>query len=309
MLDNKGAFLDKIQAMRVFIRVKETESFTRAAESMGLPKATVSLAIQQLENEIGVRLFHRTTRRVQLSRDGQIYFERCKDLLADLEGLEQMFRSSKERLTGRIRFDMPTGFARHLVMRAIPEFSARHPDLELEISSTDRYVDMVREGFDCVLRVGDLAPSGMIARRVGLMRLVNCASPAYLAKRGCPQTVTELEGHLLVNYSQHFSGRAATFDYLQDGQEQSLVLQASVTVNNADIYQQACLAGLGIIQAPWVGVREAVESGRLQVILPELTLQALPITILYPHRRNLPARMIVFMDWLEERVKEHIAER
>jgi len=300
ILNNERYVLEKIEAMRVFLKVKELQSFTKTSSVLSLPKASVSMAIQQLENQLGTRLFHRSTRRVELSPDGEIFFERCKDLLADFDELEQLFKSQRTNLTGRNRCDMPTGLARNLVIPAIPSFLAKHPLLELELSSSDRFVDLLRDGFDCVLRVGSLAVSGLIARRIGQLRLVACASPAYLQRRGRPRNIEELAGHQLIHYSGQFTSRLGSFDYWIHGEEQSQPLPSSITVNNAELYQQACLAGLGIIQAPWVGVRQLVESEQLELILPDLDYGTMPLHILYPHRRNLPHRMLVFMDWLED---------
>ncbi|WP_288012703.1 LysR family transcriptional regulator, partial [Diaphorobacter sp.] len=167
--------------MHIFVRVAELASFTQAAEALGIPKASASTAVQQLETQLGTRLLHRTTRRVQLTQDGQAYYERCKDLLADVDELQSMFQHPDGAgLKGRVRIDMSTGMARNVVVPRLPELLARHPGLEVELSSTERRVDVVREGFDCVLRTGAVVDSSLVARPLGLARLVNCASPAYL---------------------------------------------------------------------------------------------------------------------------------
>src|SRR5688500_15985936 len=181
--------MDQLDAMRIFVRVAEMAGFTRAADSLGLPKASVSGAVQQLEAALGARLLHRTTRRVQLTHDGQAYYERCKDLLTDIEELQAMFTPSEQGLNGRLRVDMSSGIARNIVLPRLPEFLQRHPQLAIELSSTDRRVDVVREGFDCVLRVGALADSNLIARRLGAFPIANCASPDYLRRHGVPQSL------------------------------------------------------------------------------------------------------------------------
>jgi DNA-binding transcriptional LysR family regulator len=184
--------MKSIDAMQVFVRVAELTSFTQAADSLGVPKASATTAVQQLEAELGTQLLHRTTRRVQMTQDGRQFYERCKDLLSDLDELQTMFQRSPHTLSGRLRVDMPNGVARHLVMPKLPEFLRAHPQLELELSSTDRRVDVIREGFDCVVRVGNVAESSLIARPLGAFEILSCASPRIcaLAERRRPWTIS-----------------------------------------------------------------------------------------------------------------------
>jgi len=179
--------------MKLFVRVAELESFTRCAEQLGIPKATLSAAIRRLEERMGTRLLLRTTRRVQLTTDGQLCYARCRDLLADMEEFNGLFRQGGQ-ISGQLRVDMPSRMARHLVIPALPAFLAQHPDLQLMLSSTDRRVDLVRDGFDCVVRVGALEPSSLVARPLGHYRQINCASAAYLARYGVPQTLAVWPG-------------------------------------------------------------------------------------------------------------------
>ncbi len=179
--------MDKIHAMQLFIRVAELESFSRAADTLGLPKGSVSRQIQALENHLGTQLLHRTTRRVQLTQDGMIYYERAKDLLSNLDELDGLFHHDPSSISGKLRVDMPVGVARNLVMPRLPSFLHQYPGLELELSSSDRLVDLIREGFDCVVRVGTLKDSGLIARPLGKLTQINCASPQYLARFGYPE--------------------------------------------------------------------------------------------------------------------------
>ncbi|MEY4767203.1 MAG: hypothetical protein RI907_3876, partial [Pseudomonadota bacterium] len=190
--------MDTLQpdTLRVFVRVAELASFTQAASSLGLPKASASMAVQRLEARLGTRLFHRTTRRVQLTPDGQAFYERSKDLLADLDEMQTLFHPASGGLRGRLRVDMPMRIAHEVVMPELPTFLAQHPELNLELSSTDRRVDLVREGFDCVLRVGGLGDSSLVARPVGQAAMVNLASPAYLARHGEPRALADLARHL-----------------------------------------------------------------------------------------------------------------
>ena len=294
--------------MQVFERVAELSSFTQAAESLGLPKASASTAVRQLEARLGTRLFHRTTRRVQLTQDGVAFYERCKDVLSDIDELQAMFQQQgREPLRGRVRVDMTTSFARQAVIPRLPAFLAEHPQLTLEISSTERRVDLVREGFDCVLRAGAVGDASLIARPLGEMRLLNCASPAYLAAHGMPTTLADLRSHRLVHYSHTLGGKPGRFDYVECGQERALSMEGSVTVNNADAYGAACQAGLGIIQAPWPGVRDLLASGALVEILPQWQARPMPLTLLYANRRNLPVRVRTVMDWLAAVAAAHVA--
>lgn len=301
--------MNQVEVMQAFVRVAEQASFTRAAESLGLPKASVSTAVRQLESTLGVRLLHRTTRKVQLTQDGQTCYERCKDLLADFDELHSLFQRSEQSLRGRLRVDMPGGMARKHVLPRLPEFLAAHPQVELELSSTDRYVDVVREGFDCVVRAGILRDSSLIARPLGSYRVVSCASAAYLKKYGIPRTLEDLAGHQLIHYVSVLGAKSTGFEYPEGKSYRNLPMQGALTVNNADAYEHACLAGLGIIQSPAAGLRELLDSGRLVEILPQYPPEPMPVSIVYAHRRNLPRRVRAFMDWMAEIVGPHLAAK
>lgn len=298
--------MDLIAILRVFQRVAELRSFTQAAERLALPKASVSAAVRQLEDHLGTRLLHRTTRRVQLTQDGQALYDRAHDLLADADELQDLFRPGGD-IAGRLRVDMPIGVARHIVLPHLPEFLARHPRLELELGSTDRRVDPVREGFDCVLRVGTLADSSLVARPLGAFRILTVASRGYLAMHGTPHTLDDLAGHRLVHYVPQLGGRPDGFEYVDDaGHVQVRAMPGGLTVNNSESYRAACLAGLGLIQAPETGLRALVERGELVEVLPQWRAEPMPVHLLYPHRRQLPRRVRVFMDWLAEVLAPHL---
>ncbi|MBK0414034.1 LysR family transcriptional regulator [Chromobacterium haemolyticum] len=298
--------MNKLEAMQIFVRVAELSSFTQAADSLGLPKASISVAVKQTEAWLGARLLHRTTRKVQMTQDGQAFYERCKDVLAEMDELQGMFQRGEEALSGRLRVDMPSGVARYQVLPRLDEFLQRHPRLELELSSTDRKVDIVREGFDCVLRVGELSDSSLVARPLGRFRQLNCASPAYLARHGTPAGLEDLARHRLVHYVSTLGARPAGWEWRDDSGSHWLAMSGSVIVNNADAYQAACLAGLGLIQAPESGVRHLLDRGELVEVLPEFRAAPMPVTLLYAHRRNLPRRARVFMDWLAEALAPHL---
>ena len=299
--------MNPLDRMQIFARVAELASFTQAAQVLGIPKASASLAVQQLEAQLGTRLLHRTTRRVQLTQDGQAYLERCKGLLADVDELQTMFHQPEgSALRGRVRIDMSTGVARQLVLPRLPEFLQRHPLLEVELSSTDRRVDVVREGFDCVIRVGPVAEPGLVARPLGHVRVATCASPAYLARMGTPHSLEDLARHELVHYVSTLGTRSQGFETLEGGEPRHHPMAGRVTVNSAEAYLGACAAGLGLIQAPLLGVQELIDRGLLVEVMPSHPAPPMAVTLLYAHRRHLPQRVRVVMDWLAQVVQEHI---
>lgn len=289
-----------LDAMRIFARVAEMASFTRAAESLAIPKATASTAVQQLESTLGTRLLHRTTRKVQLTHDGQAYYERCKDLLADLDELQSMFQQGPNALRGRLRVDMPTIMARNTVIGRLPEFMATHPLIEVELSCTDRFVDLVREGFDCVVRVGVVADGPLVARRLGSYRMINCASADYIRRHGMPRTLEDLARHQLIHYVSSLGARSPGWEYPTAAGYATLPMPGALTVNNTEAYMAACLAGLGLIQSPAHGLMPWIERGELVDVLPEYLAEPMPVTLLYANRRNLPKRVREFMAWLAE---------
>jgi DNA-binding transcriptional LysR family regulator len=300
--------MNELEAMRIFTRVAELASFTRAAESLGLPKASTSVAVQRLESELGTQLLHRTTRKVRLTLDGRAFYDRCQDVLADVEELRTMFQYSPEALRGRLRVDVPTGFAQTAFIPHLPQFLQRHPLLEIELSCTDRKVDVVREGFDCVVRIGSIEDESLIARPLGELPVVNCASPEYVRVRGMPRTVGDLAGHLLIDYVDTLGARSAGFEYHDGARYRTVAMRGVITVNSVEAYRASCLAGLGIIQVPAIGVRPLIERGLLVEVAPELRAEAMPVSLLYAQRRNLSRRAKVFMDWLAEVVAPHLAD-
>ncbi|WP_085317163.1 LysR family transcriptional regulator [Derxia lacustris] len=292
--------MDQLDAMRIYTRVAELASFTDAATRLALPKATISTAVQKLEAQLGTRLLHRTTRRVQMTQDGQVFYERCKDLLADMDELNGLFQPEAARLDGRLRVDMPVGVARDLVLPALPDFLAAHPAIELELSATDRRVDLVREGFDCVLRVGALDESSLVARPLGRWPLGNFASPDYVARHGRPESPADLARHRLIHYQPLLGARTPGFEYVDgDGATQFVAMPGALAVNSSECYTAACLAGLGIVQSPASALRPLVDAGRLVELLPEHRAAPMPVQLLFAHRRHLPRRVRVFMDWIE----------
>ncbi|WP_419793971.1 LysR family transcriptional regulator [Pseudomonas palleroniana] len=290
--------MNKLELLRTFVRVTELSSFTQAGDSLGLPRSTVSEHVQALEELLGARLLQRTTRKVQATQDGRVLYERSKDLLAHMEELEGLFRQDEAQLAGRIRVDLPNVLARDMLLPHLPAFLERHPLIEMEISSTDRQVDLIAEGFDCVLRVGAQPDQTVVARRVCSMPMVNCVSPAYLQRYGMPTTLADLAEHQLVHYVRPLGARSAGFEYQQGHKVERVAMAGRVTVNSTDAYQAACLGGFGIIQVPRLGIEELLASGELVAVLPDYPAQPLDVSLLYAGQRHLPLRVRVFMDWL-----------
>lgn len=297
--------MNRLEAMAVFVRVAELQSFTAAAASLGLPKSSASQAVSQLEAHLKVQLLYRTTRRVQLTHDGQAYYERCREVLAELDELDSMF-AQKRDLTGVLRVDMPVSLARNFLVPRLPEFLSRHPGLEVELSCTDRRVDVVAEGFDCVIRAGTLADSALMTRPLGLLHMGNYASPAYLARHGVPQSLGDLAGHHLIHYALHLGARPFGFEYLEDGAYRTMDMPGRITVNNTEAFQAAALAGLGLFQAPRTGNRRHVAAGALVEILPQYEAEPLPVALVYPRRRHQARRVRAFMDWVAQIMRDYL---
>ena len=297
--------MDKIHAMKLFLQVADLESFSLAAQALDQPKASVSRQIQALEASLGVRLLHRTTRRVQLTDEGMVYYERAKDLLANLDELNTMFREDAASVSGRLRVDMPAWVASALVLPHLSAFLQLYPGIALELSSSERPVDVVREGFDCALRVGEYPQGGLAARSIGKLTVINCASPAYLARFGYPQTLECLADHALIRLA---NDEAQGFALSINGDSRRIQTGGVLTVSCAETYHSACIAGLGIIQTPRAGVKAALRDGRLIEILPQYRAAPLPVTLVYPPGRGLSRRVHLFMAWLTARLKGAVDE-
>jgi DNA-binding transcriptional LysR family regulator len=299
-----------LTALRVFLQVAELAHFSRAADELGLPKGRVSQIVRELEARLGTRLFQRTTRRVSLTSDGELLADRARALLADAGEIEALFQQDQQ-LAGRLRVDLPVRLALDVVLPALPGFLAAHPALQVELSCTDRRVDLVEEGFDCVLRVGTVHDAMLVARPVGALRMLNLASPAYLAAHGTPRHPDDLltQGHMLVHYSQTWADRRPRFDWVDaEGRAHGLALPARISVNHTDAYETAALAGMGLIQAPCVGMRAALADGRLVRVLPGFEPAPLPVRLVMSQRRHTPRRVRLFMDWLTALLLTHLAD-
>lgn len=296
--------MDRIDLFRVFVRVVECANFTRAAGLLGMPRSSVSAAVIELESRVGARLLHRTTRKVSPTHDGAAFYQRCLRVIADVEETETLFRQGNAKPSGKLRVDLPSRIGRLIVAPALPAFLDAYPEIEIDLGVTDRAVDLIEDSVDCVLRVGPLSDSGLIARPLGVLPLINVASPIYLSRHGIPQTPGDLSRHLAVNYASPSTGRVAPWEWLEEGVPNSLPMRGRVTANNAEAYIACCLAGLGLIQIPAYDVWPHLAAGELIELMPQHRAEPLPMTILYPHRQHLSRRVQIFADWLEALLKQ-----
>ncbi|WP_313570242.1 LysR substrate-binding domain-containing protein [Pantoea piersonii] len=297
--------MKNLDALMLFCRVAEMMSFTRAAESLGIQKGRVSAVIRQLEADVGATLLHRTTRSVQLTEDGRAFYSRARDLLAEAEALQSMFADKGVPLRGRLRIDMPTVLAQTLFIPALPQLMEAHPDLEIELSSTDRRVDLVQEGFDCVIRLGPVVDDTLIARPMGKLRMINAASPGYLERFGTPQTIEDLlsQGHRMVHYIRNFGSKPDGWEYPVNEGYKTLMLPGMMKVNSVQTYHEAGLAGMGLIQAGYSALAPHLANGTLVEVLPALRPAPLSASFVVAHRRNLSQRVRAFMQWSETLLK------
>ncbi len=298
--------MDRIEAMRLYARIVELGSFTAAADDLTLPRATVTHAIKRLEARLGAQLLQRTTRRVRTTRDGEVYYGHCRRLLADLDEVEADFREAASVPKGRLRVDLPGTFARLQVLPHLPAFCARYPQIELDIGTGNRFVDLLREGVDCVLRAGKLGDSGMIGRQVGRLTQVTLASASYVREHGLPRTLADLQhGHVAVNWASPTTRRVEPMEFMVGRRRREVMLPSRLSVSGVDAYLGCCEAGLGIAQFPRYHVADALADGRMIELLPDTPPPPLPLTVLYPQQHHLPARLRVFVDWLAELLTTH----
>ncbi|MBE1159451.1 LysR family transcriptional regulator [Dyella acidiphila] len=291
--------MDRLDAMRLFTRIVELGSFTAAADDLNLPRATVTHSIKRLETRLGTQLLRRTTRRVQTTRDGEAYYSHCVRLLAEMDAVETDFREANVQPRGRLRIDVPAQMGRLWLIPALPAFFARYPLLELDIGTGDHFVDLLREGVDCVLRVGKLPDSGLVGRRVGMLEQLTVASTSYVRKHGAPQTLADLQhGHYAVNWTSPTTHRNEPLEFMVGRKRREVSMPGFVAVSGVEAYLACCEHGLGIAQFPRYRVAEALANGTLRQILPAMPPPSLPVTVLYPPHRQLPARLRVFVDWM-----------
>lgn len=297
--------MDRLLALQTFARVVELGGFTKAGDSLQLPKTTVSDLVQSLEARLGVRLFQRTTRRVTVTPDGAAFYERCSRILADLEEAEASVMQARIAPKGRLRVDVPGAFGRLFVIPALPQFLARYPDLRLELGTGLRPVHLLEEGVDCVVRVGEQPDSSLVARRIGTLSFICCASPEYLREHGVPRTPEDLSAHRCVNFMSNRTGRVLDWEFVRDGRKVQLTLDGVLAVNDHDAYVVAGVMSLGIVKVADYVVRSYLESGQLTQVLADWTAAQVPISVMYPQSRHLSAKVRIFVDWVSELIQKN----
>lgn len=283
----------------------ESGNFTRAAEALSIPRSTVSTTIQALEDRLEAQLLQRTTRQVVPTHDGLQFLEAAQTLVEAFEAAESIFRQRPQQAGGRLHVDIPSRIGRRIVIPALPEFLKQNPRVKLEFSMNDRIINMLTEGVDCVVRVGHLPDSELVCKKLGEIEVINCASPIYLAQHGTPMSLDDMGGHILVNYAVNLPALAAEWEYVEDGRQRVMKMQSAITVDNAEAYIASAKAGIGIIQVPKFDVQDDLESGDLVQILEAYKAPSLPISLLYPSRRNLPLRLRVFQSWVTELLSKY----
>jgi DNA-binding transcriptional LysR family regulator len=284
--------MDRFDAMRVFTRIVERRSFTAAADDLGLPRSSVTDAVKGLEARLGVRLLQRSTRHVSPTLDGEAYYRRCLNLISDLEDAEAGFTGAKP--SGLVRIDVHGTQARHFLLPGLPRFLDAYPDIHLHIGEAHQALDMVREGFDCMLRAGELTvDSALIRRRLATLERGTFASPAYISRFGMPESVDALEadGHRMVGFYAPDAPEVAPFNFLIDGKSRRLSLPSFVTVTGPETNVASACMGLGLIQIPRYRAAAELASGKLVEVLPQFPPPTLPVHVLYSHTRQLSPRL------------------
>jgi len=293
--------MDRLDAMRLFTRVVDRRSFTQAAHDLDLPRSTATQVVKQLEERLGVRLLQRTTRTVRPTLDGEAYYRRCLAILDDIEDAEGAFRGATPR--GMLRIEVQGTIARHFLLPGIPDFLDRHPGIEISMSESDRWVDVIREGVDCVLRYGALPDSDLIARTVTMLERITVAAPSYLERYGRPESTADLPGHRAVCLRSLTTGALTPLEFLQEEKLVRAEVPAPFSITGTESYREATLLGLGIAQLPVFHVERDLAEGRLVRILTDATVPSQPVSILYPRNRQLSPRVRLFIDWATQRFR------
>ena len=297
--------MDKLQAMAIFARVVETGGVTRAADSLGVPKATATTLIQKLEMTLGVRLLNRTTRRVSVTPDGAAYYERCVAILGMVRETEESLGKQHATPRGRLRVDVPTLMARSVFVPALPQFFSRYPDIELALACSERRADLIEEGIDCAVWSGEIEESNFVARRVGFLYFATCAAPSYIAKYGRPQHPDELVRHRCINHFSPRTGKLIDWVFSKNAVRVQTSLQGHIALEDENSYVAAAEAGLGIAQIPAFVLKEAMERGSLDLVLGDWFPEPSPLYVVYPQHRHLSVRIRVFVDWVAALLSDH----
>jgi LysR family transcriptional regulator for bpeEF and oprC len=295
-----GGQVDKLQAMQVFVKVVDGNSFSGAADALGMTRSSVSTIIQNLEAFLKVRLLNRTTRRLSLTPDGAAYYERSAQILADVAETENSLSSRASTPRGKLRVDMPGAIGRLVIVPVLAEFMSLYPEVEIMVGINDRQDDLVLTGIDCSLRVGTLPDSSLVARCLGATQFLTVASPGYLARRGIPKTISDLEKHDVVNFCCSVTGRCLDVGFAVDGRTVSPRWQSRLGSTDSAAHLEFGLQGCGILQLPRFLALQHLNAGNLIELLPHCRPEPLPVHAVYPQSRHLAPQVRAFVDWVIE---------
>ncbi|WP_321953794.1 LysR family transcriptional regulator [Paraburkholderia bannensis] len=295
--------MDRLRTMQIYVNIVERGSFTQAAEALQLHRPAVTKAVQQLETELGIRLLNRSTRRVSTTAEGEAFYQRCVQLLANVNDTFAsfaQFAQNRPQPKGRLRLELPVALAKAMVVPALPDFQQRYPQVEIVLGVNDQPADLIGEGIDCVVRVGALKDSGLIARQIGMVQMATCASPAYLARHGVPRTLDDLQAHKAVNFFSGRNRRVMEWAFRHGGKTVTLKLPSGMLTDNFDALLACGLAGCGIVQALRPALQPYLDTGHLVEVLPNVAPVPKPVSVMYPNRDHLPGKVRVFIDWISE---------
>lgn len=290
--------MDQLLAIRAFARVVEAGSFTKAADTLGMPNASLTKAIQALEAHLRVKLLQRTTRRVSVTQEGAQYYEKTQRLLKELDDVDASFSAAQSKPRGHLRVDMGSSVANLILLPALPAFLERYPDIRIDLGVSDKHVNLIGDNVDCVIRGGDLTDLSLVGRQVGSASWVTCATPAYLQKHGIPQHPSALEqGHSIVQYLSTRTGRGLPLHFEKNGQKVEVAGGRAVGTNESNAHVAAGVAGLGVIQTFRYAAAPHLASGALVPILEKWQPAPYPFYVVYPSNRYVSNRLRVFIDW------------
>ncbi|SDS21973.1 transcriptional regulator, LysR family [Halopseudomonas litoralis] len=293
--------MDHLTAIRTFQRIVETRSFTKAAAHLGMPRSSVSKAVQELEQHLGTKLLQRTTRTIALTTEGAKYYQNVTQLVARLDEAEAELRGVAAASRGRLRVDLHSSLAQFLLIPVLKEFREGHPHIQVALGVSDRPVNLIEEGADCVIRAGQLADSSLVAKTLFTDKLVTCASPEYLMQYGTPSSPADLEHHQIVGYFSASNGEVWPLRFSKRGGEH-LISRFDVATNDSASHINMIVNGAGIGQTFAFVAARFFESGAIVPILEKHTCSTIPISVIYPSNKQLNARVRVFVDWVVERL-------
>jgi LysR family transcriptional regulator for bpeEF and oprC len=292
--------MEDFSAISTFVRVVEAKSFAAAASQLGMTPSGVSRAVSRLETQLGARLLFRSTRSLRLTDDGASFHARCKEILADLAEATEAMGHARSHPVGKLRVAVHSAIGRSALIPNLAAFEQLYPDIRLELTMCDYHFDLNEEGYDCAIRMGELADSNLIARKLGYFNNVLCASPDYLRKYGAPQNIEELKQHRAINYVYPNTGKPYQWQFDTPGGRVALDIDAHMLINDGESVIQAAIAGIGIIQIPHCLAASALAKGQLEIVMADTISTGSPVWIVYPQKRHLSARVQAFIEWTHE---------